>query len=853
MTARFYLVIVDGPDVGRRLAIDGELELGRDVPGEGQVGDEQLSRRHAVLREAGGALTLADLASSNGTFVNGGRILERTLLEPGDTITVGQTVLEVRVSVSEPQEQVGAPTTLHEGHTRSVLLCAGRRIPVPTSGVTIGRAADCEVVVDSADASRHHARVEYIGGRASVADLGSMNGTYLNGERLTGEARWLHGGDTITVGDASIRFVLEGSIAELQTSSDRLRSSLGERLTIGRDPSNDIVLDAPTISRLHAQVLVEGEGRAVLSDLGSRNGTRVDGIIVAKAELTTGSEVGVGPFRLVFDGVGFHRRDGRGALRMDGHDVSVAMKGKTLLDRASITVQPGELVVVIGESGSGKTTLLRVLVGVTVPTSGVVLVNGDPLEAHLPEIGYLPQDEIVHPRLTVVESLLHSARLRLPADSSRREVEAAVERVLTETTLTEHAGTRIGALSGGQRKRVGLATELLPRPGLLFLDEPTTGLDPGLESRMMELFRGLASVGQHALLVVTHATRNLALADRLYVLGRGGHVCFGGRPQDALEFFDVDTFDNVYLALDRRPPVEWRADFERSVSFEPHPSVIAPAPSPGRRRAASFTSQTGELASRYAKVFSRDRRNVLILTLQTPLIALATALLFKPAVFDPPGRGIASSAAQLLFLLVVTTIWLGTISSAREIIKERAVFEREHAVGIGVGPYLASKLAILAPLMVAQVVILLSIVMALRPLGDGTTIAGLLAALVLTGLAAVSMGLLISAMVRTEEQAMALIPLAMIAQLLFGGALVTIAEMGAVLAVVSSMVFSRWAFATVGSLTDMNARIAGDISFSKISSYGPTFFDLEVGVGMLIMVCFTAVFIGAAALTLSRR
>ena len=221
------------------------------------------------------------------------------------------------------------------------------------------------------------------------------------------------------------------------------------------------------------------------------------------------------------------------------------------MTETTLSVEPNELVVVIGESGSGKSTLIKALAGVSRPSGGAVTVSGEPVASRLTDIGYVPQDEIVHPGLTVREALRYAARLRLPRDATDGDVDESVQRVMAELSLAEHAGTRIGSLSGGQRKRAGVATELLNRPSLLFLDEPTTGLDPGLESRLMRLLRDLADESR-AVVVVTHATKNLRLCDRLVVMGRGGRLCFEGTPDEALEFFGVEDFDEIYTALDDR-------------------------------------------------------------------------------------------------------------------------------------------------------------------------------------------------------------------------------------------------------------------------------------------------------------
>jgi len=286
--------------------------------------------------------------------------------------------------------------------------------------------------------------------------------------------------------------------------------------------------------------------------------------------------------------------------------VGLRVKGKQLLEPTSLSIPPGEMVAIIGESGAGKSTLLKMLCGVTVPSGGQVTLNGEELTTRLTDVGYVPQDDIVHPLLTVREALRYAARLRLPQDVSAEEIEAAVDRVVGELSLEEQADTRIGSLSGGQRKRTGVATELLSRPSVLFLDEPTTGMDPGLETQMMQLFRELAGGGR-AVALVTHATKNLALCDRVLVMGRGGVLTFDGPPGAAPAFFGVDDYDGIYLALPTREPAEWRSRHLAGARERPEPPEPA---EPTRRRRPHLLPQLRVLVSRYLTLFMRDRRNL---------------------------------------------------------------------------------------------------------------------------------------------------------------------------------------------------------------------------------------------------
>jgi ABC transport system ATP-binding/permease protein len=532
--------------------------------------------------------------------------------------------------------------------------------------------------------------------------------------------------------------------------------------------------------------------------------------------------------------------------------VSVRVRGKLILAQVSLVIEPGEFVAFIGESGSGKSTLMKALAGVRVPSEGTVTVNGAPIGRQLTDIGYVPQDEIVHPRLTVVEALRYAARLRLRPDPSRSEVAAAVSSVLEELSLTEHKDTRIEWLSGGQRKRVGVAAELLHEPRLLFLDEPTTGLDPGLESRMMERLRRLANKSR-SVGVVTHATKNLGLCDKLVVIARGGELSFCGPPDAAPAFFGVRTYDDIYTALGQRPAVEWRRRF---MGARPAATKAAGRTGDAAERARSQRRRAGTqariLAQRYLRLFTRDRRNLLILLGQVPLLALALVGLFKANVFDAGGE--SNQAAQVSFLLVTIVIWIGSIDASREIIKERSVVEREIAVGVRPSAYLFSKLAVLFTLAAFQTLVLLAIVFAVRPLHESPgTYAEIVAILVLASFVAVAMGLVVSAFVKSEDQATSFIPLVLIPQLLFAGALVPAAKMGEPIATLSSIIPAQWAYAGVGAVVELNARIAADPAYSKVSGYGPSFFDISAPTTCLVLGGFLVVLLLCVRVLLTRR
>lgn len=727
------------------------------------------------------------------------------------------------------------------------ILYGQERIAIPATGLTIGRDPANDVRLVGERVSRRHARVSASETQWWLEDLGSSNGTRLNGEPLFEIARPLVSGDTIVIGGHTLRFVAAPSIstdATLGLPRPTATVSLsGRRLTIGRDAGNDLVLDDPNVSRSHAELIRDPGGQPVLRDLGSRNGTRINGELVHSAVLEVGAQVAIGPFRLVFDGRDLVGRDDRGALRLDANGLTVTVESRTILEEVDLTVLPGEFVVIIGPSGAGKSTLLRALAGVSTPSTGEILVSGEPVANRRMEIGYVPQDEIVHERLTVREALGFAARLRLPPDASSDSVGQLVERALGELELTARADVRIGALSGGQRKRVGVATELLHRPSLLFLDEPTTGLDPGLEGRLMTLLSQLAI--SRAVVTVTHATRSLHLCDRLIVMGEGGILCFEGAPDDALAFFGVEEYADIYSALQAQPARHWADQRDPARVGEPAPVRDSSLSGARPARAKVTAAHARVLARRYALILRRDPRNLMLMLGQAPLFGLAIAGLYKAGTMDR-SRGNPGNTAQMLFFLAVIVVWMGAIVAAREIVRERGVMEAERAIGVRVTSYLAAKISVLGLLCCAQVGLLFAVTLLMRPLGEPVGVyVRLIVVALLTALAAVTMGLAISAAVRSPEQATSAIPLALVPSLLFGGAIVPVASMTAPLKAITALVFTRWSYAGMGDVIGLNGRIAA-FGPSRASVFGRHFFVVGTPATVLILLGFSVIFVAAA-------
>jgi len=248
------------------------------------------------------------------------------------------------------------------------------------------------------------------------------------------------------------------------------------------------------------------------------------------------------------------------ARSVEVQGVSVAFWGNRILHDFTFRLHPGELCALIGPSGSCKSTLIKVLLGLLAPSDGQVRVGGAAPGAAGP-MGYVPQHDALHQGLTVRAELRYSGLLRRP-DLDHDAVDALVEQVAEQVELSHRLDLRIRKLSGGQRKRVSVAMELLTDPSLLVLDEPTSGLDPGLEARLMALFADLAARGR-TVLVSTHAMQSLDCCAGLLLIVEG-HLAYFGPPADALPFFHTDRFEGIFDQLGKLAPPVWHRTYIRS-------------------------------------------------------------------------------------------------------------------------------------------------------------------------------------------------------------------------------------------------------------------------------------------------
>ena len=518
------------------------------------------------------------------------------------------------------------------------------------------------------------------------------------------------------------------------------------------------------------------------------------------------------------------------------NEVQVVLdNGRRILGPVSLGCAPGSLTAVLGPSGSGKSTLLRTMGGLLDPSGGSAGFGEEPAEHQVAALGYVPQRETVHHRLTVEEALRYAAQLRLETGSRVGEI---VERVLDELDLGPQRHTWIRDLSGGERRRAACGLELVGDPAVLLLDEPTSGLDPVLERRLMLMFRRLADGGR-AVVVATHTSSSLDLCDAVLVLAPNGTVAFSGDPAAA----------RAHLEQSVRTGEAKLAEHHDSRAVD---TARAPRPRTGARR-RRFGLEFRTLLARYARTMLRDRRTLAALLGQAPLIGLLIAIPFA-SVSLSGSNAAPADLSQVVFLMMTASIWLGVTAAAREVVKERGILEREFDVGLRLDAYVLAKAAVLFVLSAAQVLLVMLVVVALRLGGQSpAAILELFGLAVAVAWTSVALGLAVSAAARSVDQATGVVPLILIPQLLFAGALIPLARMPRAVEALAELSYGRWAFAGMGSAAGLRGQFQASGDAANALGLDPNFFALTPGAAATVLAAFTLFWLFCAAVLLNRR
>lgn len=765
------------------------------------IDDARVSWRHATISWSGHGWFIEDHGSTNGTYVQGQRIHQMEI-GPGSTVNLGNATDGPRLSLSgadvySGQAAAGAPAPAQQPQPQQPQQPhqapqqqphqapqqggqAGQQPPAPQQGW------------QKPPAQPQQPHVPQQQGMAPAPHGGAAGASPVYGDRSP-------------------------------TTFHQL--ALGRVMRIGRALENELVVSDLQVSRHHAEFHATPDSRFEIRDLGSHNGTYVNGQPLSKsgsALIGPNDIVGVGhsTFRLVGDRL--EEFVDTGAVSFAARHLTVTVDGgKQILKDVSFGVPEKSLVGVIGPSGSGKSTLLKALTGYRPANQGDVLYDNRNLYKQFAElrqrIGLVPQDDILHKELTVTRALKYAAKLRFPADTTEAERQARIHEVLAELKLDIHKDKKVTSLSGGQRKRVSVALELLTKPSLIFLDEPTSGLDPGMDRDVMQLLRGLADDGR-TVLVVTHSVAELAICDKLLVMAPGGAVAYFGPPEEALNFFGYSTWADVFSAFENYRDYDWAGRWRGSQHYQmyaadidavaaqpvhmpPHQQMRPPKPQ-------GWMTQLWTLMRRYVSVIASDRGFMGLMVILPAVLGIVSVVIpadFGLAPPKPPSR-FNGDAGTIMLILVIGMTFSGAANSVRELIKERVIYERERATGLSRSAYLMSKVIVLGLITALQGVIICGIGFATRDLpAEGLIMppaVELCVTIIALGFTSMMFGLVISSLVKTSEKTMPLLVMFAIVQVVFTGILFQVyGSLG--LEQFAWLMPSRWAIAAAGSTLDL--------------------------------------------------
>jgi ABC-type multidrug transport system ATPase subunit len=649
----------------------------------------------------------------------------------------------------------------------------------------IGKGNNADIFLDNPLISRNHLQLIYDEyDTLFIQDLNSTNGTFVNNIKLkSGEDYKLNNKDNIELSGkngVSIKFeelFIEKNSTITQTNIiDKLKSK--NLITIGRSIECDIVLEGSNISRKHATFEKAANGNYILKDLNSLNGTFVNGKkIKGLAEISINDKIYIGKHLLTLSG---KTKDLSKELAISAVGIEKKYSnGVKALNKMDLSIPSKTLIAIMGPSGCGKSTLLKTLNGDSPASNGKVylfdqelLSNYDYLKT---QIGYVPQDDIIHEKLTVYQCMFFTAKLRLE-NSKNEEIEEKINTILKELNIVHIKNNLISEISGGQRKRVSIGVELLTEPLILFLDEPTSPLDPQTIEEFLNILKRLSEKGT-TVIMVTHKPEDLEYMDEVIFLADGGHIAYFGDSKKYKNYFNVNTAVSVFSQISGDTASFWVDKYSN-----PNPINTSITSSGSIKNISSVNSfkQFYWLSRRYYNIKTNDVLNSLMMLIQAPIIAVLICVIF------------ANITAAVLFITALSAIWFGTNNAAREIVSETAIFKRERMFNLKIMPYIMSKICVLSFFSIIQSAIFI-LILYLKYNSNSLIFHNPIKAFIWMSFLSISacfLGLLLSSTLKSAEKVMTVVPIILIPQIMFAG-LVTKIE-GPIVEFISYLTLSRW-------------------------------------------------------------
>ncbi len=513
------------------------------------------------------------------------------------------------------------------------------------------------------------------------------------------------------------------------------------------------------VSRHHAEITYSN-GHYWVTDLDSTNGTFVNGERLRPQQPRVVNEQDAIVIHLHL----FSIDEGYSDLRKEVAIRAVGLEKKygnaVGLHALDVEVARNQIVALMGPSGCGKSTLLKALNGDNPATAGEVFIHGLSLRKNYNllkrKIGYVPQDDTIHKELTVNRTLYLAAKLRLPDGTPDAEINARIAQVLAGLNLEEQLhNQKVEKLSGGQRKRVCIAVELLSQPSILFLDEPTSPLDPESIKEFLDSLRKLAAGGT-TIIMVTHKPEDLDYADKIIFLAAKGFIVHQGQKDSLLHKFGVDNIIKVYNICGGK-----NFDFEKY--------YLAPSKKTNYQQAKievsadkknNLLKQLYWLTRRYLEIKISDKKNLLLLFAQPFIIAGLIAFIFH------------SVQVSVMMLVAISAIWFGVSNSSKEIVSEYNIYKRERMFNLNIHTYIFSKWLVLSAIALLQVFIFLAIIYLRFGFASDSVLGSYLNSaffMFYIACAATLFGLFLSSFFSTTEKVLTVVPIALMPQIMLAG------------------------------------------------------------------------------------
>jgi ABC transport system ATP-binding/permease protein len=508
-------------------------------------------------------------------------------------------------------------------------------------------------------------------------------------------------------------------------------------------------------------------------------------------------------------------KPGARTLGVTAYQLGLTADGHEILTDISFTARPGTLMAVIGPSAARNSALLQALAGTRALSSGRTTVDGHDVNAE-PEsmrtrIGIVPRDERLHPRLTVEQAMGYAAELRLPPDTAPEHRHRVVNQVLEELELTPHRATRISKLSPEVRRCASMAIELITRPTLLVVDEPTAGLDAAQQSHVMAILRRQAAIGCVVVVAMSSQSSqsNLNMCDQVLVLTTRGATAYIGTPLQIESSMGTTDWSKVLEQVSADPDGAHRALRARqhAAGASPPPEVAAPWPLP-----AEFTAkrQIRLVARRQMRLLFADHIYFFFLAVLPFVLAALTLLIPGDSGLDRPKPSSSNlhEGIEILAALNIAAVIVGSALTIRALVEERRVFRREQEIGLSASAYLAAKLIVFGLAAAILTAVMFAIVIAVKGgpvhgavlLHNGTV--ELFVSVAITAIVSAIIGLALSALGNRLREVLLLLVPVILASLLFDGSLVQLVSKWG-FQQISWFVPAQWGFAASASTVDL--------------------------------------------------